>query len=64
MSRISAIEILKTIIITQDAVQIVIFILGRGFGLVVGAAVWHAGDSDSILAMQGLYTFGCIPPAP
>jgi hypothetical protein len=35
-----------------------------GFGLVVRAAGWHAGDLDSILGRDGLYTFGCIPPAP
>jgi hypothetical protein len=36
----------------------------RGFGLVVRAVVWHAGDLGSILGRDGLYTFGCIPPAP
>jgi hypothetical protein len=33
---------------------------GRGFGLVVRAACWHAGDPGSILGMDGLYTFGYI----
>jgi hypothetical protein len=36
----------------------------RGFGLVVRAAGWHAGDPGSILGRDSLYTFGCIPPAP
>jgi hypothetical protein len=31
----------------------------RGFGLVVRAAGWHAGDPGSILGR--VYTFGCIP---
>jgi hypothetical protein len=37
---------------------------GGGFGLVVRAAGWHAGDPGSIFTRDGLYTFGCIPPAP
>jgi hypothetical protein len=39
-------------------------LLGQGFGLVVRAAGWHVGDPGSILGRDGLYTFGCIPPAP
>jgi hypothetical protein len=35
----------------------------RGFGLVVRAAGWHTSDPGSILGRDGLYTFGCIPPA-
>jgi hypothetical protein len=30
---------------------------GRGFGLVVRAAAWHAGDQGSILGRDGLYRF-------
>jgi hypothetical protein len=33
---------------------------GRGFGLVVRAAGWHADDPGSILGRDGLYTFGYI----
>jgi hypothetical protein len=35
--------------------------LGRGFGVVVRAAGWHAGDPGSILGMDSLYTFGLKP---
>jgi hypothetical protein len=37
--------------------------MGRGFGLVVSAVGWHAGDPGSILSRDGFYTFGltCIP---
>jgi hypothetical protein len=35
--------------------------LGWGFGLVVRAAGWHAGDPGSILGRDGLHTFGRIP---
>jgi hypothetical protein len=34
---------------------------GRGFGLVVRAVGWQAGDPGSILGRDGLFTFGCTP---
>jgi hypothetical protein len=34
---------------------------GRGFGLVVKAAGWHADDLGSIFGRDGLYTIECIP---
>jgi hypothetical protein len=42
----------------------IIFTLGRGFGLVVRAAGWHAGDPGAILGRDGFYAFGCIHPVP
>jgi hypothetical protein len=33
---------------------------GQGFGLVVRAAGWHAGDPGSIRGRDSLYTFGCM----
>jgi hypothetical protein len=41
--------------------------MGRAFSLVIrllGAKCWQAGDAGSILCRAGLYTFGCIHPAP
>jgi hypothetical protein len=32
--------------------------VGRGFGLVVRAAGWHAGNPGSILGRDGLHAFG------
>jgi hypothetical protein len=41
-----------------------VLFMEQGFGLVVRAAGWHAGDSGSILSRNALNTCGCIPLAP
>jgi hypothetical protein len=41
--------------------QPAIFLFGQGFGLVVIAAGWLAGNLGSILGRDGFYSFACIP---
>jgi hypothetical protein len=36
------------------------FVLGWGFGLVVRAAAWHAGDPSLILGRDSFYTFAAV----